>query len=341
MRLPPRTPGAEGLRSQEVLLEEVTEIEGVEDKAGSDLEGGLLLLGEDAEVHPGEGVKLAELRGYRSRMLKVVQEGYEKEDEAIMDFFHGAMKHYFCSVKEPDSLSTPEMAELCKLYIQEEVDLIMVVGGDSAVKFAALLLQERAKPVLCISKDNESMLGSIQLSNWKCELPTVLTHIRDNRYYSERLMRLHVLSEVVVRRKTHFCIKAAVFINGEHFTDTVTDGIIVATPLGSTGYAMNCGGPIVNYRSTNIVLVAVNPLTLSFRPLVMSHDIEVEICISKDSRSEAEVHFDGKCHDRLRQGESIRIRQGHDFEMVRLGEDSRSQHKIKAIYSWNAGYAFT
>jgi NAD kinase len=67
--------------------------------------------------------------------------------------------------------------------LQEEVDLILVVGGESAVKYAAIMLQNKARPVLCISKDEESMLGSIKLANWQNELPKVMENILKEVYF--------------------------------------------------------------------------------------------------------------------------------------------------------------
>jgi NAD+ kinase len=95
-------------------------------------------------------------------------------------------------------------------------------------------------------------------------------------------------------------------IDGEPIYTQRSDGLIVATPTGSTAYALSSGGPIVHPSLRVMTLVPVSPHTLSNRPIVISSDCTIEIVIS--GAGDARAHFDSHSHVELREADRVRVR---------------------------------
>jgi len=101
-------------------------------------------------------------------------------------------------------------------------------------------------------------------------------------------------------------IEFEVHIDGQHIYTQRSDGLIVATPTGSTAYALSSGGPIVHPSLSVMALVPVCPHTLSNRPIVISSECTVELVIRSDNDSRA--HFDSHSHCELRAGDRVVVR---------------------------------
>ena len=101
-------------------------------------------------------------------------------------------------------------------------------------------------------------------------------------------------------------IEFDVLIDGEPIYTQRSDGLIVATPTGSTAYALSSGGPIVHPSLRVMALVPVCPHTLSNRPIVISSECTVEIVIT--SADDPRAHFDSHSHFELREGDRVLVR---------------------------------
>lgn len=106
---------------------------------------------------------------------------------------------------------------------------------------------------------------------------------------------VHFMNEMVFHRghEPHMTTMDA-FVNGEHLTRTVADGLIVSTPTGSTAYSLSAGGPIVHPSVSTLVLTPISPRSLSFRTILLPGDAQVQVFVSPTSRSQAHVSVDGK-----------------------------------------------
>jgi len=101
-------------------------------------------------------------------------------------------------------------------------------------------------------------------------------------------------------------VELEIRIDGEFIYNQRSDGLIVATPTGSTAYAMSSGGPIVHPALSVMALVPVSPHTLSNRPIVVSSDSVVDIIIR--NAADPRVHFDGHTRFDLREGDCVTVR---------------------------------
>ena len=90
-----------------------------------------------------------------------------------------------------------------------------------------------------------------------------------------------IIELVAVNRKnTTSMIKVDTQVNGKYLTTYFSDGLIVATPTGSTGYSLSCGGPVIDPSTSNIALTPIAPHNLSARPLVLPDDCEIDLAVS-------------------------------------------------------------
>ncbi|KAH9818071.1 ATP-NAD kinase-like domain-containing protein [Melampsora americana] len=110
-------------------------------------------------------------------------------------------------------------------------------------------------------------------------------------------------------------------IDGRFLTTAVADGLVVATPTGSTAYSCSAGGPIVHPAVGALLITPICPRSLSFRPLVLPSDVRVELTLDSDARASAELALDGISTQTLNPGESILIQKSsHPIRLFSPGD---------------------
>lgn len=116
----------------------------------------------------------------------------------------------------------------------------------------------------------------------------------------------HVLNEVVIDRGAFpSTVLLEVFVDRTYVTSVEADGLIIATPSGSTAYSMSAGGPMVAPSVPCTILTPIAPLSLSFRPVVLPESSDVCIHLPKRSRANARASFDGKHSMRIKRDTSL------------------------------------
>jgi len=214
-------------------------------------------------------------------------------------------------------LSTNVFRSLTLEEIGGRADLAVVMGGDGTMLNIARILASYDVPLIGI---NQGRLGFLTDLSTESMLET-LTEMLQGKFTTERRMLLYTevvrddnsvfnalaFNDVVLYRGTSSgMIEFQVSINNEYVTTLRSDGLIAATPNGSTAYALSSGGPILHPSLDLIELVPVCPHTLSNRPIVVGPDasIEVHLLSSLDSR----VHCDSHSNFDLEQSDRIIIR---------------------------------
>lgn len=183
-------------------------------------------------------------------------------------------------------------------------DLLIVVGGDGTLLHAARLLADREVPILGINRGRMGFLVDVSPSHLD-EIDAVLAgeFIADDRMLlaaeirrdEEVLSRGIALNDVVLHKwNTARMIDFESYIDGALTNRYRSDGLIVATPTGSTAYAMSGGGPIVHPNLDAITLVPICPHTLSNRPLVIGAESTIEIAVHPGSLKQIRVSCDGQ-----------------------------------------------
>ena len=219
-------------------------------------------------------------------------------------------------------------------------DLVIVIGGDGTLLHAARSLLSSGVPLLGVNRGRLGFLVDVSPENMAYALDEVLA----GRYKEDHRILLHTkvlredetiaestaFNDVVVHvREVIRMIELDTYVDGRYLNTQRADGLIVATPTGSTAYALSGGGPILHPNLNAIVLVPICPHTLSNRPIVVDADSQITIEVCQSNNPPARVSFDGQDNvdllprDRIlihRQADELRLIQpkGHDyFEILR------------------------
>ena len=176
--------------------------------------------------------------------------------------------------------------------IDSSYDLFFSIGGDGTILKSITYVHDLNIPIVGINTGRLGFLATIQ----KDELQESLQQILDGHYnLSERsLLTIQTnppqaigntlnfaLNEVAINRKnTTSMIKVATRLNGEHLTSYWSDGLIVATPTGSTGYSLSCGGPVIDPETHSLVITPIAPHNLNARPFVIPDHTKITLQVS-------------------------------------------------------------
>lgn len=210
--------------------------------------------------------------------------------------------------------------------LARKADLAIVIGGDGTMLNIARTLAPYDVPLVGVNQGRLGFLTDISIDTMFETIGAML----EGEYVSEERMLLasevhrrgarvyEVLSfnEVVLGKgTTGGMIEFEVHIDGQFIFTLRADGFIVATPTGSTAYALSSGGPIVHPALRAIALVPVCPHTLSNRPIVISSDCTVEIVVH--DMDDPRAHFDSHSHCDLEAGDRISVRRySHTIDLM-------------------------
>lgn len=202
--------------------------------------------------------------------------------------------------------------------ISTQADLAVVIGGDGTLLNVARGLVQSQIALVGINQGRVGFLTDIAMTS----MLSALADILDGQYIEEQRMLLQsrverdgavveqacAFNDVVVSKgSTGRIIEFDVVIDAQPVYSQRSDGIVVATPTGSTAYALSAGGPIVHPMVPAIVLVPICPHTVNNRPIAINSSATVEICVRY--AADARVHYDGQRHLDLRENDKVVISQ--------------------------------
>ena len=183
----------------------------------------------------------------------------------------------------------------------EVCDMVIVVGGDGILIGAARALARHNIPVLGINRGNLGFLTDIRPDELEEKVAEVRRH-------HEAIGQGDALNDVVLHPgKSTRMIEFEIYIDGQFVCSQKADGLIVATPTGSTAYALSAGGPIMHPKLDAIVIVSMYPHTLSGRPIVVDGNSELKIVVAKDLQIYPQVSCDGQNHFTCAPGDTITV----------------------------------
>lgn len=197
-------------------------------------------------------------------------------------------------------------------------DLVVVVGGDGTLLDTGRSLAPHGVPILGINQGRLGFMVDVLPKDMEETVKDVLAgrYIREERLMlsvliergSERLGPFNALNDVVVHNKEFArLLEFDTLLDDSFISHHRADGMIVATPTGSTAYALSGGGPVLHPAMEAIVLVPICPHTLSDRPMVVDSSGEVGVEIDDGCRTHALVTCDGQINWTLHAGDRLRI----------------------------------
>lgn len=238
----------------------------------------------------------------------------------------------------------PELDVISINDFQQRCDLVIAIGGDGTLLSASRALAGTNMPLVGINVGRLGFLADVTLDNLTKQLTDILGgHYRDDTRFllqasiqgAERTPAAIAMNDVVVHgHQGLHMIEFETYINGRFLNSQRADGLVVATPTGSTAYAMSAGGPILDVDLDALVLTSVCPHTLSNRPLVVAASNVIEITLSENNQAAAMVTCDGRPGHLLQPGETIRIeRHSSRIRLLHL-EDHDHYSILRAKLEW-------
>ncbi len=210
----------------------------------------------------------------------------------------------------------------------KQVDLAIVVGGDGTLLHVGRSLAPYGVPVIGVNQGRLGFLTDIPLANMEREVGKIL----DGEYQAEQRLLLQADIErggktvqsarafndvIITKGSVARLIEYETYIGGQFVNSARGDGIIIATPTGSTAYAMSAGGPILHPTLPALALVPICPHTLSNRPIVVSSDAVIQIVLVGPMAGHAYVTFDGQLNYNLEERDRIHVRRAeHAVELL-------------------------
>ena len=229
----------------------------------------------------------------------------------------------------------------CPLHLQtfdthkdlpNNIDFLLSLGGDGTMLAAVSIVRDSGIPIAGINLGRLGFLANIP----KEEIQSALSKIVENQYTIQKRTLLSVESSnkelfgtdnfalndiTVFRYDSSSMITIDALIDGELLNSYWADGLIIATPTGSTAYSLSCGGPIIMPGSGNFVITPISPHNLNVRPIVVSADMTLKLKI--ESRTDKYILSCDSKSETLSTAVEITIRKApFEINLIRLQNDS-------------------
>jgi len=211
--------------------------------------------------------------------------------------------------------------------LERSIDLVVTIGGDGTLTWAVSLFKGAMPPVLSFAAGSLGFLTPFSLKDWSGTLrelldsrmtslpPTLVCRMRlwvnvyrRNMACVDESVQVQCLNEVLVHRGSSGALaKLDVSVDGERITLVQGDGLILATPTGSTAYSLAAGGSMVHPAVPAILLTPVSPHSLSFRPAILPASCSIAVRVPLTARCPAALSVDGVDICQLGLGDSAEV----------------------------------
>jgi NAD+ kinase len=193
-------------------------------------------------------------------------------------FYQEFFNKFYSAVDFKSKYSTFSSAD----DLDDTVDFMISLGGDGTLLDTVTLVQDKGIPVLGINYGRLGFLANIG----KGELQTAVEALVNGKYVIDKRTLIHLDANIplfgdtpyalnectILKKDSSSMIKIHTYLNGEFLNTYWADGLIVATPTGSTGYSLSCNGPVVFPDSGSFVITPVAPHNLNIRPIIVPDD---------------------------------------------------------------------
>lgn len=201
----------------------------------------------------------------------------------------------------------------------EIFDLVLTLGGDGTVLYVSNLFQKVVPPVMSFSLGSLGFLTNFDFEDFREKMTNVIKSgvkaclrmrftCRVHRADGKLVCEQQVLNELVIDRgPSPFVTNLELYGDGSLLTVAQADGLIIATPTGSTAYSLSAGGSLVHPGVSAISVTPICPHTLSFRPILLPDGMFLKVKVPNDSRAIAWSSFDGRVRTELKRGDYVTV----------------------------------
>lgn len=235
-----------------------------------------------------------------------------------------------------------------KFDISIRTDLLISVGGDGTVLYCARLVQDLGIPILAVNLGTFGFITEISCDEWQSSLDCLLegkekisrrlmlkvSVIRNE----ERVFQCQGLNEAVVTSSgVAKVVNIDLYIGKTKAGTFRSDGIIIATPTGSTGYSLAAGGPILDSEMSALIITPVCPFTLSNRPLVLGANEVITMKVDEGQRTEIMLTVDGQQYFELQEGDDIIVEKSRSRALLISSGVRNYTQVLSTKLNWSGG----
>ncbi|WP_422480408.1 NAD(+)/NADH kinase [Pleomorphochaeta sp. DL1XJH-081] len=234
------------------------------------------------------------------------------------------------------------------IALHTDSDLAICLGGDGTVLSCARLLHPYGIPMLAVNLGTFGFITEVCKDEWK----EAFEHYRSGTAeVSRRLMvrvsvfrdgnrvfQGHGLNEMTIAASgISKMVSLDLLINGTNAGKIRSDGIIVATPTGSTGYSLAAGGPILDADLDALIINPVCPFTLSNRPLVIAGEDVVEVVVREKQKTQISLTVDGQVFFPLIEGDRVVVEKARSKALLVVSPMRNYHEVIRDKLNWSGG----
>lgn len=230
----------------------------------------------------------------------------------------------------------------------EIFDLVITLGGDGTVLYVSNLFQKVVPPVMSYSLGSLGFLTNFKFEQFREKMNHVIESgvkaclrmrftCRVHRADGKLVCEQQVLNELVIDRgPSPFVTNLELYGDGSLLTVAQADGLIIATPTGSTAYSLSAGGSLVHPGVSAISVTPICPHTLSFRPILLPDGMFLKVKVPNDSRAIAWSSFDGRVRTELKRGDYVTVHASqYPFPTV-ISSKTEYIDSVSRNLHWNA-----
>ncbi len=228
-----------------------------------------------------------------------------------------------------EDLDLPKELAVAREEIPERADAIIVFGGDGTLLSVARLVRHHRAPILGVNLGSLGFMTEVTLDELPLALERLLTH--DYRLSSRCMLRVELrrsgrptqvfqaLNDAVINKGALArIISMDAYCDTDFIANFLADGMIIATPTGSTAYSLSAGGPIVFPTEDLVTLTPICPHTLTNRPLIISADRQVRVILR--SGDDIMLTVDGQVGMEMEEGDELLCTKSeHRIELIQPG----------------------
>jgi len=271
--------------------------------------------------------------GIKDTLQTVVNFLQAREIDIVLD-------KYCCNLLPGTNLEAGSAQDLAR-----DCDLGIAIGGDGTMLRAARLLADKNVPLLGINRGRLGFLADIPSETVEDQLDQILNgkYVEDERFQlhcqvdrgDKTIVESDAFNDVVIQKwNIAKLIELTTYVDSKLVNSQRSDGMIIASPTGSTAYALSGGGPILYPSLDALVLVPICPHTMSYRPIVIQGNSTVEVVVGTPEIDHARLTCDGEIKSELATGDRVIIRKKD--QKIRLIHPANHDHFsiLRAKLQW-------
>ena len=277
------------------------------------------------------------------RNVVIVANIWKDDSHKVADEIKGYLENHGIAA---DILLTENLDE--EFDISIKTDLLVSVGGDGTVLFCARLVENLGIPILAVNLGTFGYITEISSTEWKQAIDDLLNgeekisrrlmlKVSVHRQ-GKRIFQCQGLNEAVVTSAgVAKVVNLDLFIGRTKAGTFRSDGIIIATPTGSTGYSLAAGGPILDSEMSALIITPVCPFTLSNRPLVLGANEVITMKVDEGQRTDLMLTVDGQQYCELEENDEIVVEKSRSKALLIASAVRNYTQVLSTKLNWSGG----